>query len=87
MSDFDKKANDLFSTYDTNKNGALDKKEFMICFRDILESLGQDIPEGHIESLVNEGMKKYDLNGDGALQIDEFKTMLKFLIEVNGLSL
>ncbi len=85
MSDFDKKATDLFNKYDSNKNGILEKKEFIAYFKDMIKLLGENLPESEMESIINEGIDIFDLNKDGVLQLDEFKKMLTFLIEEKGL--
>ena len=87
MSDFDQKATDLFYKYDANRNGSLDKKEFVSYFRDMLKALGEHVPECEIDNIINEGIETFDSNQDGLLQLDEFKGMLRFLVEEKGLKI
>ena len=85
MSGFDEKATNLFYQYDANRNGSLEKKEFVNYFKDMLKTLGENIPETELDSIISEGIDTFDTNKDGLLQLDEFKAMLKFLVEEKGL--
>ena len=87
MGDFEAKAREIFNRYDTNNNGSIEKKEFIPYFREVLQSLGAEMPESEIEKIALEGISEYDLNGDGSLQFEEFVGMLRFLVEEKGLKL
>ena len=53
------KARELFEKYDFNKNGVLDKNEFIKIMTDILRELGENLPEKkHIE-VAEEGFHKF----------------------------
>jgi Ca2+-binding EF-hand superfamily protein len=84
---FDEKVQEWFNKYDLNKNGSLDKKEFLGCFRDMIKQLDDSVPEDKIEEIAVEGIQHFDLNSDGILQLSEFSEMMKFLVVGKGLKL
>ena len=74
----------LFEKYDLNKNGVLDKEEFIKIMVDILRKLGEDLPEKkHIE-VAEEGISKFDLNKNGKIEFNEFFDFMGFLISEKG---
>ena len=76
----------LFEKYDLNKNGVIDKDEFVRVMTDILRELGEDLPEKkHIE-VAEEGFSKFDLNKNGKIEFNEFFEFMGFLISEKGYS-
>lgn len=55
---------EAFMTYDTNKNGMLEKKEFKLFLRDFHES----IPESKMDEII----ANVDSDGDNVISFDEF---------------
>ena len=81
------KVKNLFEKYDLNKNGVLDKDEFIKIMIDILRELGEDLPEKkHIE-VAEEGFTKFDLNKNGKIEFNEFFEFMGFLISEKGYTL
>ena len=77
----------LFEKYDFNKNGVLDKEEFVKIMTDVLRELGEDLPEKkHIE-VAEEGLEKFDLNKNGKIEFSEFFDFILFLVSEKGYSL
>ena len=82
-----KKVRNLFEKYDLNKNGVLDKNEFIKIMVDILKKLGEDLPEKkHIE-VAEEGFSKFDLNGNNVIEFNEFYEFMRFVISEKGYDL
>ena len=81
------KVKELFEKYDFNKNGVLDKDEFVKIMVDVLRELGEDLPEKkHIE-VAEEGFEKFDLNKNGKIEFNEFFDFIVFLVSEKGYSL
>ena len=77
----------LFEKYDLNKNGVLDKNEFIKIMVDILKKLGDDLPEKkHIE-VAEEGFSKFDLNDNSVIEFNEFYEFMRFVISEKGYDL
>ena len=77
----------LFEKYDFNKNGVLDKEEFVRIMVDVLRELGEDLPEKkHIE-VAEEGFSKFDINENGKIEFSEFFDFIVFLVSEKGYSL
>ena len=77
----------LFEKYDLNKNGVLDKEEFVRIMVDILKELGEDLPEKkHIE-VAEEGFSRFDFNKNGKIEFNEFFDFILFLVSEKGYSL
>ena len=77
----------LFEKYDLNKNGVLDKEEFVRIMVDILRELGENLPEKkHIE-VAEEGFSKFDINRNGKIEFNEFFDFIGFLVSEKGYSL
>ena len=82
-----KKVRNLFEKYDLNKNGVLDKNEFIKIMVDILKKLGEDLPEKkHIE-VAEEGFSKFDLNENNVIEFNEFYEFMRFVISEKGYDL
>ena len=81
------KVRNLFEKYDLNKNGVLDKNEFIKIMIDILRKLGEDLPEKkHIE-VAEEGFSKFDLNENSVIEFNEFYEFMRFVISEKGYEL
>ena len=81
------KVKDLFEKYDLDKNGVLDKKEFIRIMTDILRELGEDLPEKkHIE-VAEEGFKRFDFNNNKIIEFSEFYEFMRFIISEKGYDL
>ena len=77
----------LFEKYDFNKNGVLDKEEFVKIMVDVLKELGEDLPEKkHIE-VAEEGFSQFDFNRNGKIEFSEFFEFIAFLVSEKGYSL
>ena len=61
-----KKLQDIFTSFDTNKDGVLDREELI---RGYIQ-LGK--PKKEAVRIVNGIMEKIDLNGNGTIEISEF---------------
>ena len=77
----------LFDRYDDNKNGVLEKKEFVNGIRELIRSLGETISLNEIEIISEEAIEKFDLNGNGVLEFNEFTELIMFLVMEKGLTL
>ena len=81
------KVRNLFEKYDLNKNGVLDKNEFIKIMIDILKNLGDDLPEKkHIE-VAEEGFSKFDMNDNSVIEFNEFYEFMRFVISEKGYEL
>ena len=77
----------LFEKYDMNKNGVLEKKEFIRIMVDILRDLGENLPEKkHIE-VAEEGFIKFDFNKNKKLEFSEFYEFMVFVVQEKGYNL
>ena len=47
----------LFEKYDLNKNGVMEKEEFIQVMIDILKELGEDLPEKKHREVAEEGLQ------------------------------
>ena len=81
------KVRNLFEKYDLNKNGVLDKNEFIKIMVDILKKLGEDLPEKKHLEVAEEGLMRFDLNGNGTIEFNEFYEFINFLVAEKGYSL
>ena len=81
------KVKKLFESYDLDKNGILDKNEFIKVMVDILRKLGENLPEKkHIE-VAEEGFYKFDLNHNSKIEFNEFFEFMRFIISEKGYDL
>ena len=76
----------LFEKYDLNRNGVLDKDEFLKIMVDILRDLGEDLPEKKHLEVAEEGFSKFDLNKNGKIEFNEFFDFMGFIISEKGYS-
>ena len=77
----------LFEKYDLNRNGVLDKDEFVKIMVDILRDLGEDLPEKKHREVAEEGLLKFDLNNNGKIEFNEFYEFIRFLVSEKGYNL
>ena len=77
----------LFDKYDENKNGVLEKSEFVKVFRDLIKSLGEDMTKEEIDNIAEDAISNFDLNQNGIIEFDEFCQLISFLKNEKGLSL
>lgn len=78
------KVRKLFEEYDFNKNGVLDKEEFLTVFKKMLHEIGQHVPEKRNEQVSEEAMEMFDLNQNGTIEYDEFAEVINFLVNEKG---
>ena len=77
----------LFEKYDLDKNGVLDKNEFVRIMTDILRELGENLPEKkHIE-VAEEGFNQFDFNENKIMEFNEFYEFMRFVISEKGYDL
>ena len=77
----------LFEKYDLDKNGVLDKNEFVKIMTDILRELGENLPEKkHIE-VAEEGFNQFDINENKKMEFNEFYEFMRFVISEKGYDL
>jgi Ca2+-binding EF-hand superfamily protein len=81
------KVRSLFEKYDLDKNGVLDKKEFVRIMVDILKKLGEDLPEKKHLEVAEEGFTKFDLNENKVIEFNEFYEFMRFIISEKGYEL
>ncbi len=77
----------LFEKYDLNKNGVMEKEEFINVMVDILKELGEDLPEKKHREVAEEGLLKFDLNNNGKIEFNEFYEFIRFLVSEKGYNL
>ena len=70
-----------------NKNGVLDKNEFIKIMVDILKKLGEDLPEKKHLEVAEEGFTKFDLNENSVIEFNEFYEFMRFVISEKGYDL
>lgn len=81
------KVRELFELYDFNKNGVLEKEEFIQIFTKLLKGIGQDMPEKRHEQVAQEGLEKFDVNKNGQIEFEEFLNVITFFVEEKGYQL
>ena len=81
------KVRKLFEKYDFNKNGVMEKEEFIQVMVDILKDLGENLPEKKHREVAEEGLARFDLNNNGKIEFSEFFEFIRFLISEKGYSL
>ena len=81
------KVRNLFEKYDLDKNGVLDKNEFVRIMVDILKMLGEDLPERKHLEVAEEGFNKFDLNQNRVIEFNEFYEFMRFVISEKGYDL
>ena len=83
----DEKIRKLFEKYDENKNGVLDRSEFKVVFKKILQEMGENYPEKGHDQVVEEALSNFDSNQNGTIEYDEFVEVINFLINEKGYEL
>ena len=81
------KVRNLFEKYDLDKNGVLDKNEFVRIMVDILKKLGEDLPERKHLEVAEVGFNKFDLNQNRVIEFNEFYEFMRFVISEKGYDL
>ena len=81
------KVRKLFEEYDFNKNGIVDKDEFLTIFKKMLHDIGQYVPDKRHDEIAEEGMETFDLNRNGVIEFDEFYEVINFLVTEKGYAL
>ena len=81
------KVRELFESYDFNKNGVLEKEEFVQIFTKLLRDLGQNMPERRHEEVAEEAIQRFDMNENGKIEFDEFCNVMRFFVEEKGYNL
>ena len=81
------KVKKLFEKYDFNKNGVMEKEEFIQVMVDILKELGEDLPEKKHREVAEEGLQRFDLNNNGKIEFNEFFEFIRFLVSEKGYTL
>ena len=81
------KVRELFEKYDLDKNGVLDKKEFIRIMIHILKELGENMPEKKHLEVAEEGFKRFDFNKNAKIEFSEFYEFMKFIISEKGYDL
>ena len=82
-----KKVRNLFEKYDLDKNGVLDKEEFIRIMVDILKKLSQDLPDRKHLEIAEEAFTKFDMNQDKVIEFNEFYELMRFIISEKGYEL
>ena len=77
----------LFEKYDLNKNGVMEKEEFIQVMIDILKELGENLPEKKHREVAEEGLKRFDLDSNGKIDYNEFFDFISFIVSEKGYSL
>ena len=62
-------ARELFDSYDSNKDGKIEKSELKLILNNISEKLGIPLPT---DNDINEGFKQLDRNDNNLIEFDEF---------------
>lgn len=78
------KVRKLFEEYDFNKNGVLEKEEFLTIFKKMLHQIGQNVPDKRNEQVSEEAMELFDLNHNGIIEFNEFSEVINFLVNEKG---
>ena len=82
-----KKVRNLFEKYDLDKNGVLDKEEFIRIMVDILKKLSEDLPDRKHLEIAEEAFTKFDMNQDKVIEFNEFYELMRFIISEKGYEL
>ena len=77
----------LFEKYDANKNGIIEKEEFIKIMVDIMKELGEDLPAKKHREVAEEGLTRFDFNSNGQIEFSEFFEFIRFLISEKGYNL
>ena len=77
----------LFDKYDENKNGVLEKSEFLKGFKKLIKLLGEEMSKEEIDNISEDAISNFDLNQNGKIEFDEFYQLISFLKNEKGLIL
>ena len=77
----------LFDKYDDNKNGVLEKSEFIKGFIDLVKSIEIGMKDNEVKKIAEEAIIKFDLNRNGTIEFNEFCELISFLKNEKGLNL
>ena len=77
----------LYEKYDLNKNGIIDKNEFIRVMTVILKEFEPEADKNRLKEVVEEGLQTFDLNENGKLEYDEFFEFIHFLVTEKGFEL
>ena len=77
----------LFDKYDENKNGVLEKSEFLKGFKELIKLLGEEMSKEEIDNISEDAISNFDLNQNGKIEFDEFYQLISFLKNEKGLIL
>ena len=81
------KVRELFEKYDKDKNGTLEKKEFIKIIKDILRELDKNITDLEIKEIADEGFKLFDADENKKIEFYEFYDFMRFIISEKGYDL
>ena len=81
------KVRELFEKYDKDKNGTLEKKEFIKIIKDILRDLDENITDLEIKEAADEGFKLFDSDENKKIEFYEFYDFMRFIISEKGYDL
>ena len=81
------KVREMFEKYDKDRNGTLEKKEFIKIMVDILKELDENLSDSNLLEIAEEGFIKFDLDKNKKLEFDEFYDFIKFIISEKGYQL
>ena len=77
----------LFDKYDENKNGVLEKSEFLKGFKELIKLLGEEMSKEEIDNISEDAISNFDLNQNGKIEFDEFYQLISFKKKKKGLIL
>ena len=81
------KVRELFEKYDKDKNGTLEKKEFIKIIKDIIRDLDENITDLELKEIADEGFKLFDSDENKKIEFDEFYNFMRFIISEKGYDL
>ena len=81
------KTREMFEKYDKDKNGTIEKKEFIRIMIDILKELDENLSFSNQLEIAEEGFLKFDLDKNKKLEYDEFYDFMRFIISEKGYEL
>lgn len=77
----------LFSRYDSENRGLLNKVLFSKALRDLLMGINYNYTKEEYNSILNEAYQLFDANKDGYIDYEEFNSMIDFFIIEQGFEL
>ena len=73
----------LFEQYDFNKNGLLDRGEFLSIFKQMLHDIGQYIPDKRHDEVAEEGFET-SITSDDSIGLGETLSACFFNFRINN---